>query len=135
MEGMNPIQSFKMINFNYDIRRIISKEFEKMEDLDSNVVEVYLRTTNKMINKFNHTYQNLMLKYEDIPFKEELENLDEEIAYAKENNNKDLLKLSSDKRKKIINEINLENKKKEYEDMQTEMIEAYKKQMLELKRN
>jgi len=47
------------------------------------VVKAFLRTSNRKINRFNHTINNFMVSYNELPFREELYNLNEEIKYAK----------------------------------------------------
>ena len=53
--GMNPLNNFKLINYDFNIHKIIEKEFEKSENLNNSVVNAYLKTSANKINRFNHS--------------------------------------------------------------------------------
>ena len=66
--GINPLKHFKMINFNYDITKILSDTFKMTESLDSEVIKLYFRISPKKINKFNFNIDEMVVSYKSMPY-------------------------------------------------------------------
>ena len=71
-------------------------------------MHIYLRTTAKKINRFNHNIENFMMDFNELPHREELYNIDEEIKYAHESDNFEMKKIAKEKRKALIRKIDQE---------------------------
>lgn len=66
--GINPIKHFKMINFGYDITKILSETFALTESLDNDVIRLYFRLNPKKINKFNFDVDEDVTSYSSMPY-------------------------------------------------------------------
>lgn len=89
---MNPINNFQFIDFNYNITEIIQKSFEETEQLEQNAIMTFFKVTPKKINNFNHMMDKFVLSYEELPYNPEFVQLQNDITYAKQSKNEELLK-------------------------------------------
>ena len=74
-DGLNPLAFFHMVNYDYDINKIIQHEFETFEKLDNRVVHAYLKSDPQKVNRFNHNIENYVMDYNELPYREELYDL------------------------------------------------------------
>ena len=82
---MNPLKSFELVNFSYDITKIISNHFKKAEVLNREVVNSYLAYGPKYVNEFNHTSLEPIFKYKELPFNLEMISIRKNMKEAQKN--------------------------------------------------
>jgi hypothetical protein len=128
--GMDFLFHYDLINYKYEINKIISHEFQLKERLNQQVVHIYLGMHHKYINNFNHNINKTIDDYYSLPFILEIKELEKRLqnAYEKKKdkpfieNIKIKIKLAKSRQSKAI--FHSENAK---------LVKKYKKKQMDAK--
>lgn len=65
-EGPNPINNFILVDYKFNITKVIGLQFKNEEDLDRDTVLTYLKNTPKDINEFNFDAKTYFMGYREV---------------------------------------------------------------------
>ena len=60
-QGINPFQSFELIDYKFNITSIIEKKIREEESIADSVIQSFLQTDSKAVNRFNFDFDSFVM--------------------------------------------------------------------------